>query len=59
MYHLQYKRGEILVIESFEDVKGQRSIVQCKIKWRGFDAAENDWVQYETLKHDVLDMLKD
>ena len=55
--HLEYQKGELLVIEMFEDIHERQGQVELEVKWRGFDKAENDWISLDILQEDVPDML--
>jgi len=55
--HLEYQKGELLVIEMFEDIRERQGQVELEVKWRGFDKAENDWISLDILQEDVPDML--
>ena len=57
MNHLEYQKGELLVIEMFEDIHERQGQVELEVKWRGFDKAENDWISLDILQEDVPDML--
>lgn len=58
LHHLEYQRGELLVIESFEDIRETNGQTECLIKWKGFGDDECDWVPTETLREDVPDLYK-
>ena len=57
--HLDYQKGELLVIESFENIRERQGQIELEVKWRGFDSPENDWLSLEVLKEDVPDMLSE
>ena len=42
LHHLDYQRGELLVIESFENIHDKQGQVELELKWRGFHSNEND-----------------
>ena len=56
-HHLDYQKGELLVIEAFENIRERQGQIELEIKWRGFDSAENDWIALEILQEDVPEML--
>ena len=53
LHHLDYQRGELLVVESFENIRDKQGQIELEVKWRGFYSNENDWLSIETLKEDV------
>ena len=57
--HLAYQHGELLVIESFLDIRKHKGIVELLVKWRGFDHNETDWVPHSTLQEDVPTLLSE
>lgn len=57
--HLKYQEGELLVIESFEDIRSHNGAPECLVKWRGFPKEESDWVLYSSLKEDVPEFLEE
>lgn len=57
--HLEYQRGELLVIESFEDIRLEAGRVECLVKWKGFSSEENDWLTAESLSEDVPDLFQE
>ena len=59
LHHLDYQRGELLVVESFENIRDKQGQIELKVKWRGFDSNENDWLSIETLKEDVPQILSE
>lgn len=58
-HHLEYQRGELMVIESFEDVRMTDGKAECLVKWRGFSNSENDWLTAELLEEDVPELYKE
>ena len=57
--HLDHQKGELLVIESFENVRERNGQIEFEVKWRGFDKGENDWLSLEVLREDVPDMISE
>ena len=57
--HLDYQKGELLVIESFENIRERQGHIELEVKWRGFESAENDWLSLEVLREDVPEMLSE
>lgn len=57
--HFSYQEGELLLIEFFEDICQIEGQIELQVKWRVFDATENAWLQLETLREDVPDLLKE
>ena len=57
--HLDYKRGELLVIEAFENIREREGQVELEVKWRGFENTENDWLSLEVLREDVPQIKSD
>ena len=53
LQHLEYQEGELLVIESFLDIRQHQVQVELPVKWRGFSENETDWVTLVTLREDV------
>ena len=57
LHHIDYQKCELLVIESFENVRERNGEVEFEVKWRGFNKAENDWLSLEGLREDVPVMI--
>lgn len=57
--HLAHQEGDLLVIEEFLGIRRRRGTVEIKVKWKGFDATETDWVDVTLLKEDVPVLLRD
>ena len=57
--HIAYQAGELLVIDSFLDIRRNKGTVELLIKWRGFTEDETDWVTHESLREDVPEMLQE
>ena len=58
-HHLDYQKGELLVIETFENIRDRQREIELEVKWRGFESAENDWLSLEVLQEDVPEMLEE
>lgn len=50
LHHLECQsgEGELLVIESFEDIRVENGNIEFLILWKRFDHSENDWDTVET-----------
>ena len=59
LQHLDYQRGELLVIESFDDIREKNGQIECLVKWKGFEESENDWLTAELLQEDVPDLYRE
>ena len=55
--HLEYQAGELLVLESFDDIRQSEEDLEMLVKWQGVSDSETDWVPYDSLKEDVPKLL--
>lgn len=58
-HHLDYQNGELLVIETIEDIRLIDGLVECRVKWKGFETIENDWLPIDILKEDVPELFNE
>ncbi len=57
--HLAYQENELLVIESFDDLRRKNGDIELLVRWKGFGPEEVDWVSISTLKEDVPALLEE
>ena len=57
--HLAYQAGELLVVDSFTDIRREHGVIEIQVKWRGFAEEESDWVTLSSLREDVPDLVDD
>ena len=51
--HLAYQAGELLVVDSFTDIRQDHCVIEIRVKWRGFAEEESDSVTLSSLREDV------
>lgn len=56
LHHLDYQKRELLVIESFEDIRENKDVIEFTVKCRGFNDVENDWLTAYLLLEDGPDL---
>ncbi len=57
--HLAYQENELLVIESFDNLRRRNGNIELLVRWKGFGHEEVDWVSIATLKEDVPVLLEE
>lgn len=56
LHHLDYQKGELRVIESFDDISDKDGQIKWLVKWKGFWQDENDWLSESLLRKYVPDL---
>lgn len=51
--HLEYQQGELLTVDSIDDIRARQGIPELQVSWKGFWLNESDWVTMDSLKEDV------
>lgn len=59
LHHLDYQKGELLVIDRFSDIRKRYGQVECLLKWKVFGEEENDWLAEQLLPEDVPDLFQE
>eukprot|EP00173_Palmaria_palmata_P004670 Plantae.Rhodophyta-Palmaria_palmata.ctg6820.p1 GENE.Plantae.Rhodophyta-Palmaria_palmata.ctg6820~~Plantae.Rhodophyta-Palmaria_palmata.ctg6820.p1 ORF type:complete len:184 (+),score=28.29 Plantae.Rhodophyta-Palmaria_palmata.ctg6820:45-596(+) len=57
--NLDYQQGELLVVESIDDIRRKDEKVELQVNWKGFGKEENDWVRLDLVKEDVSVLVKE
>lgn len=57
--HLEYQAGELLAVDQFCDLRNNAGKVEVLVQWKGFDETDQDWVDIDSLRQDVPEMLQE
>ena len=59
MDHLSYQQDELMVVDSFEDVRTQRGNVKIHKRWKGLSPEEDSWELVDALDEVVPVLLRE
>ena len=57
--HLEYQDGEMLVVDRIDDIRLHNGVPEVQVTWKGFGPEETDWVNLESMREDVPELLKE